>query len=243
MKQHDAVIEVMKANGGYAALGHLYAEVLKIPGVEWNTKTPFASIRRIVQDGRFFFKIRPGLWALKEFQNKLPESIFPHSKTPSKTRESYTHSYYQGLLIEIGNFKLYQTFVPAQDKNKIFLNGKLGELTKLSKIYRFTYDHLIEKAQTIDVVWFNERNLPSAFFEVEHSSDIQNSLLKYVELQDFNVDFRIVADRARRREFEAKITLSAFRPIAPRVKFIDYDTVSELHSKTSELRLIEEGWR
>ncbi len=61
MKQHEAVIEIMTANGGYATLGHLYSEALKVPGVKWNTKTPFASIRRIVQDGRFFFKIRPGL--------------------------------------------------------------------------------------------------------------------------------------------------------------------------------------
>ena len=76
MKQYDAVIEVMKANGGYSTLGHLYAEALRVPGVQWKTKTPFASIRRIVQDERFFFKIRPGLWALNE-----PEKIFLSKKS------------------------------------------------------------------------------------------------------------------------------------------------------------------
>ncbi len=54
MKQHEAVIQVMKKNGGYATLGYLYKNALKVPGVIWKTKTPFASIRRIVQDERFF---------------------------------------------------------------------------------------------------------------------------------------------------------------------------------------------
>jgi len=60
MKQYEAVIEVMEENGGYATLGFLNQKVLKIKDCKWNTKTPFASIRRIVQDPRFFFKIKPG---------------------------------------------------------------------------------------------------------------------------------------------------------------------------------------
>jgi len=105
MKQYEAVIKVMEENGGYATFGHLYQNVLKVPGVIWNTKTPFASIRRIVQDERYFFKIKPGLWALKEYKNKLPENIYPKEETPTKNKEEYSHSYYQGLLLEIGNLK------------------------------------------------------------------------------------------------------------------------------------------
>lgn len=48
MKQYKAVIKAMEQNGGFATLGFLYQEALKIPGVEWKTKTPFATIRRIV---------------------------------------------------------------------------------------------------------------------------------------------------------------------------------------------------
>jgi hypothetical protein len=44
MKQHEAVIEVIRANGGYATLAQIYQEVLKIPNVTWNTKTPFKSV-------------------------------------------------------------------------------------------------------------------------------------------------------------------------------------------------------
>ncbi len=238
MKQYQAVIEVMRANGGFATLGHLYSEVPKIPSVEWKTKTPFASIRRIVQDTRFFFKIRPGLWALKDSKQKLPESMVPTAKESKKPE--YTHSYYQGLLIEIGNLRGYDTFVPSQDKNKTFLTKPLSEYAAIETIYPFTYDHLVKRAQTIDVVWFNERKMPHSFFEVEHSTDIQNSLLKFIELQDFNAQFRIVADKNRKREFQSKLSYTAFRPILEQVRFIDYETVSELHSKTTELSLIQE---
>jgi hypothetical protein len=78
MKQYEAVIKVMEENGGFATLGYLYHEVLKVPGVEWKTKTPFASIRRIVQDGRFFFKIKPGLWALLSHKNKYYHRTYYH---------------------------------------------------------------------------------------------------------------------------------------------------------------------
>ena len=62
MKQHEAVIQAIKENGGYATLGQLYQSVLKIPDCKWKTKTPFASIRRIVQTHDAFIKVRPGLW-------------------------------------------------------------------------------------------------------------------------------------------------------------------------------------
>ncbi len=64
MKQHEAVAQAMRENGGYATLGYLYQSVLKISDCEWGTKTPFASIRRIVQEDSKFLKIKPGLWAL-----------------------------------------------------------------------------------------------------------------------------------------------------------------------------------
>lgn len=234
-KQYEAVIEVMKENGGFSTLGHLYQKVLKVPNVEWKTNTPFASVRRIVQDSRFFFKIRPGLWALLEFKDKLPVEIYSQRKvSPSKVIE-FNHSYYQGLLVEIGNLKNFKTAVPAQDKNRIYLKKTLGELATLKAMPAFTYPVLVRKAGTVDVVWFNTRTMPDSFFEVEHSTQIQNSLLKFVDLQDFNSRFVIVADKVRYREFRSKLSLSAFQPVLERTKFIDYDQVTLWHTKSFEL--------
>ena len=49
MKQNEAVINTIEKLGGIATLGQLNQEVFKILECEWKTKTPYASIRRIVQ--------------------------------------------------------------------------------------------------------------------------------------------------------------------------------------------------
>ena len=240
MNQYEAVIKTMEECGGYATLGFLNQSV-DVSG--WKTKTPFASIRRIVQDKRFFFKIRPGLWALKTYKNKLPENISPVEKISKTKQEEFNHSYYQGLLVEIGNLKRQETFVPYQDKNKKYLEKKLSEITTIEKFYEFGYEDIVSRAITIDVSWFNERKMPNSFFEVEHSTDIQNSLSKFVDLQDFRVNFFIVADKARKREFQKKNAFGAFSQIQQRVQFMSYDDLSNLHAKTFETADIENKFK
>lgn len=243
MKQYEAVIKVMEENGGYATLGYLYQNVLKVSGCEWKTKTPFASMRRIVQDERFFFKIKPGLWALKSHRHLLPdEMLATKDKTPRQI--DFTHSYYQGLLVQLGNLQAYETFIPSQDKNKVFLGKeRLGNLASRTNMYSFTYDNIKSRAQTIDVVWFNIRKLPASLFEVEHSTDMKNSLVKFVELQDFRTDMIIVADKSRKRQYDQTILLNAFKPIKDYVCFWSYQQLSQLHSKSFELKSIQDAMR
>ena len=64
MKQYEAVIETLKRLGGCATFGQLNQEVFKIEDCTWNTKTPFASIRRIDKTARksFVFVRDYGLW-------------------------------------------------------------------------------------------------------------------------------------------------------------------------------------
>lgn len=151
----------------------------------------------------------------------------------------FNHTYYQGLLVQIGNLKHRETFVPAQDKNRRFLETTLFEATTLKKIHPFTYSTIVDRAQTIDVLWFNERNMPEAAYEVEHSTDIQDSLIKFVEMQDFYTAFYIVAASVRKGEFEKKMAYHTFAPVRSRVKFMSYEKVSEWHTKTYELSLVE----
>jgi hypothetical protein len=72
MKQYEEVIKIMEANDGFSTLASLYqnADVAK-----WKTKTPFASIRRIVQDERYFFKIKPGLWGLNSHKSDVLKTL------------------------------------------------------------------------------------------------------------------------------------------------------------------------
>jgi len=86
-----------------------------------------------------------------------------------------------------------------------------------------------------DVIWFNRRKLPYAFFEVEHSTDFQNSLGKYADLQDFNSKFFLVCPIEKKRKFEDIIEIDIFKGIKNRVQFVDYDYISNLHAKTIEI--------
>jgi hypothetical protein len=239
MKQHEQVIKTMTENGGFATLGFLNQN---IDVSLWKTKTPFATIRRIVQDNRFFFKIKPGLWALKNFKEKLPSNILPEKNTEKKKIQELNHTYYQGLLVEIGNLRKMQTFVPYQDKNKKYLNKQLKILTTIEKFYNFSYENIIRRAATVDVSWFNERKMPSIFFEIEHSTGIHNSLIKFIELQDFNVKFFIVADSVRKKEYDDKISFSAFSHIKEKIQFMSYDKLSKWHTKTSEITNLENNF-
>jgi hypothetical protein len=235
MKQHEAVLLAMKQNGGYATLGQLYQTAPKIPGSAWGTKTPFATIRRIVQTHDEFFKVRTGLWALTSEKEKVLR-LFSGETAQPRERE-YSHYFYQGLVVEIGNLQNFQTYVPAQDRNKPFAEQKLGNVTIVSEFYEFTYPDVLRRAKTIDVTWFNDRRYPSSVFEIEHSTDIQNSLLKFVELQDFRTKFYIVADNKRKAEFESKMSFYAFSSIKSFVKFWDYDSVLDIHAKVAASKL------
>lgn len=219
----------MRRRNGVATLGQLYIDVPRIEGVKWGTKTVNASIRRIVQvNSRDFFKVRPGLWALTSEQKRIKAEVIGRSEADEI---EFTHGYYQGLLVELGNIRKHETYVPAQDKNRKYLQTPLRELITLDAIPDFTYHPIVQQARTIDVSWFNERKLPTAFYEVERSTDFHRSLVKFVELQDFNASFTIVADQHREREFNDKLRLSAFSSIRERVQFSSFERVAEYHTK------------
>lgn len=236
MNQREAVVEAMRANGGYATLGHLYKAAMKIPGVKWETRTPFKSINRIVQDPKYFFRIRPGLWALLEVKGKLPADL---SKKP---KPESVHTYYQGLLVELGNLRQQQTFVPRQDRGRVFLGKPLGALATVQDIYPFTYPEIVRSASAVDVIWFNQRNFPSEFIEVENTTDMRGALLRFAMFDAFNSTFRVVAPSARRREFESKINHPSFVSVAKRTRFTSYDIVADLHRKANEATALEQAW-
>lgn len=89
MKQYEQVIDVMEKNGGFATLEYLNHHV---DYSNWLTKTPFASIRRIVQVRKEFFKIKPGLWALIDYQDQLLKDSYILKKTVdwSVLKEGFT---------------------------------------------------------------------------------------------------------------------------------------------------------
>lgn len=232
--QAEQVIEAMRNEGGYATLRRLN-EIIDFS--TWATKTPEATVRRIVQQEKGIFKIQPGLWALEESKDDVLKK-FELKIGDKKSEEQFSHGYYQGILVEIGKYEHRKTYVPAQDKNRKYMEHLLGEITDTTELPQFTYENLLRKAKTVDVIWFNERKMPTAFYEVEHTTDIKNSLSKFYELQDFHARFFIVADKQRKSEFEDKLHVSMFYPIEKRVDFLDYERVVKRFEGLRQLNAI-----
>lgn len=223
--QTQQVIDTLRKCGGYATLGNLYHLV---DTKSWATKTPNESIRRIVQQSDDIFKIQPGLWALEECRNEVMRKFDIQTKE-GKDDEHFTHGFYQGLLIEIGNMRHFTTYIPAQDQNRKFLEKPLKDLCSTIRIPSFSYGNLTDRARTVDVIWFNERKMPNSFFEVEHSTDIQNSVTKFCDLQDFSSRFCIVAPKNRMEQFKKVMSRTAFKDVKERVEFRSYEQVTKLY--------------
>ena len=198
MTQPQAVIETIEMLGGVATLNQINQHVFEITDCQWGSKTPFASIRRIVRHTNGIYRIKPGLYALESHRKELENNgiiVQNEHNQDSEIVQTFNHAYYQGILLEMGKMHHLDTFVPDQDKNKQFLNQELlGNLRTIQSIPEYTYPRLVKRSSTVDVIWFNDRQMPHSFFEVEHSTDIQNSLLKFIDLQDFAARMVIVAD-------------------------------------------------
>lgn len=245
MKQYEAVKLTIEKLGGLATLNQINQHVFEVKDCEWKSNTPFASIRRIVRHTSGIYRIKPGLYALEDFRHDLEsQGIFEQTDANKNSQvvQDFNHSYYQGLLLEIGNMHHLHTFVPQQDKNRKFLNSQtLGDIRTLDQIPQYSYPNLVQRSSTIDVIWFNEHLMPHSFFEVEHSTDIQNSLLKFNDLSDFFVRMVIVADESRKKEFEKKMEYSSFSELRneKRVSFLSYDTLD----KQYELELQKQSFK
>lgn len=112
MTQSQAVIEAMRKEGGFATLRRLN-EIVDFS--TWGTKTPEASVRRIVQQSKEIFKIQPGLWALEEMREKVMKK-FDLNVGDKKSEEQFSHGYYQGLLVEIGKMRNKRHIYPHKTK-------------------------------------------------------------------------------------------------------------------------------
>ena len=244
MTQAQAVIETIDKLGGIATLNQINQHIFEIEDCVWKTKTPFASVRRIVQQTAGIYKIKPGLYALETHRKQLEQDgiiVQTEKNKESEDVKSFNHSYYQGLLLEIGRMRHLDTFVPNQDKNKKFIKTPLGEIRTWQAIPQYSYSDLVERSSTIDVIWFNDHKMPHSFYEIEHTTDIQNSLLKFDDLKDFSARMVIVADERRHGEFKSKMGYKSFNALREnnRVAFLSYDSLDKQYQQELQKQSME----
>lgn len=71
MTQVQAVRETLRKLGGVATLKDIYKHIHEIGDCKWNTKTPNATIRRIVQEDKEIIRLKAGHYMLTEFRDKM----------------------------------------------------------------------------------------------------------------------------------------------------------------------------
>lgn len=224
----EAIEQAIIQNGYIATLKEIYqiAPTLK----QFNGLTPDRTINERVQRDKRFVKLKPGLYGLKNYLEKLPDEFNPKISKTQADEDKITHAYIQGMLLEIGNINGFKTFAP--DKSGRFTSQKLCDIMTLKEIPKFTYEHILQSTRFIDVIWFNDRNFPNSIFEVENSTNFRNSLVKFVELQDFTTSMIMIApnDKSKINKYNREIEKSAFAAIKDRVKFFNYDKIIGLYN-------------
>lgn len=220
----EAIEQVMLHNEYFAPLKLVYKEIWKYKDKSKITGlTPHMTIQERVQRDRRFTRIGLGVYALTKHLDKLPK-IIP-SKTESEKKERL-HAKIQGMLIEIGNNDNDVEDTYTNDKKWIFENKTLGSLATLSEVPPFTYEKIIkETVRFFDVIWFNKRKFPLKVFEVEHSTDFRNALIKFMELQDIRVTFYCVSLEDKEEKFKKELSKNTFEPLKNRCEFASYKQV------------------
>lgn len=245
--QLEIIEEVLKKNNGYAEYRQIYNDVFLISGSTFKKDSKYReSIRGYVQKSDRFFNIKPGLWALEEYRYKLPEEI---KKMIQEDTESYfqrptTHSKIQADLIGIGKELGFRTYIPSQDKTKVFeKDKKLTDIVDIYKIPHFTYKEILTRVRTIDVMWFKEEIVdgvqmlfPKGVFEIETSTNFLKSLEKFKLLINFNMQyFYIISPKEKEKTFNNIIKRKEFEIIRDRVKFLAFEDIDSLGSNPNLL--------
>ena len=224
----DVIEEAIIECGYVATLKDIYR--IAISKKDFSGLTPQKTINERVQRDSRFVKLMPGLYGLKNHLDKVPDEVNPNVSKTEAQKDEITHSYIQGLLLEIGNINGFKTYSP--DKGGNFLGNKLSGVMSCEEVPCFTFEKIVKSTRFIDVIWFNERNFPNSVFEVENTTNFRNSLVKFVELQDFRTSMYLIApnEQSKKSKYEQEIERSAFVSIKDRVKFFDYEKVVGLHS-------------
>jgi len=139
-----------------------------------------------------------------------------------------THECIELKLIELGEMLGFKTY--TSDESKKCGDFELGSKTTLKR-ENLPY---ADKLKTIDVVWYK----PPYFklFEVVLTTDMRNSLVKFIEVADLNAEYFIIAPSTNKNKFEKALTSVAFDKIRDRTKFISIEELSKIYETTTQWR-------
>lgn len=231
MSWPEVIRAIIEANGGQATLPVLYQQAgqyRKLPAGDWQ-KTLRGVLYREARKGRY---VRTGLGvfalpeqAQKQAQNAYQEAAQGQSYLNYLQQQKDLHGAVQGMLIEIGNYLGYLTY--TSDKNRTFDGKPLSSLCSLQQIPEFSYKDIVQITSFRDAVWFSntQRPFPKYVYDVENTTDFDNSMYQMYQIREVNAHFVLVAEEKKRKVFEQKLQREPFMQIASRYAFRSYEQV------------------
>lgn len=158
----------------------------------------------------------------------------PRPQTIEQSPEStqiVTHQDAEGILIELGNLLGFDTY--TADPSKLYGGVALSEKAKLKEIPSFTHEKILETAREIDVIWFREE-FPVYCFEVEHTTNVKDGLLRLYQVRHLNAKFYIVAPHDVESKFLTEVAKDPFNQINSRYRFRSYEDLGRMHKVAKE---------
>lgn len=237
MTKVDAIEKVMEANGGTASLEMIYGEIEKYyPAAKESTKWR-EGIRgvlyREIRNQRRFKKIGLSIYALDGY--KVEEK--PDAKDKVKM-----HSYIEGICVELGNFKGFDTY--SADPSAAYRdNLQIRDFATTPQLPEFSYPQILSEARRIDVIWFNRKGLafPQRVFEVVDSIGTLNGAFnRSLQLHNFRTTFFIVAPEKHHDKYLQTLELEAYQPNKDRFTFVSYDDMIALYENTMRAKKVED---
>jgi len=152
----------------------------------------------------------------------------------SMAAEVSSHEEAEAILLELGNLLGYEgTFTadPSKEYDSKVLGkkGKLSEIATLDKLPAFTYERLLGPIRKIDVIWFQEE-LPQACFEVEHTTNVKDGLLRELNAGKFSAArLFIVGPEDQRSKFDSEISREPFYKFRGAYVFRSYNELIEYY--------------
>jgi len=192
MTKVDALVALLKDNGGAASWQYIYGNIEKYYPVAKVSREWKAGLRgvlyREIKNSRNFKRVGFGVYALQEYQEeKAIEDI--------KKDSVRMHSYIEGLLVELGNYEKFGTY--CADPTATFqANVFINQIATIRDFPEFTYPEINRIARRIDVIWFTSQGyqFPKKAIEVVDSvGTLGESLNRMYQLKDFQTDFLVVS--------------------------------------------------
>jgi hypothetical protein len=233
MTKVEAITELMKANGGTASLKIIYDNIEKYYPTAKFSKDWEAGLRGVLYRdiGKSFKRIGLSLYGLMDYV----EEIKP------KKGDVRMHSYMEGICLELGNFKKYDTY--TADPSALYRdNLYLRDIATINEFPHFSYDDIVQESKRIDVVWFNKDKFlfPQFIFEIVDSiGTLTGAFNRSLQLDNFRTKFYIVAPEEHHKKYEQTINLAPYYRCRERFTFVNYETMEKLYLHTSETKKIE----